>query len=71
MHRPVTRGQNLMTIVDPDTSWQIELEMPEKRLAHLIRARQESDQPLKVTFGLVSNPGTEYEGELLHIDEKT
>jgi hypothetical protein len=70
LHRPVTRGQNLMTIVDPETSWQIELEMPEKRLAHLIRARQKSDQPLKVTFGLVSNPGTEYEGELLDIDEK-
>jgi hypothetical protein len=70
MHRPVTRGQNLMTIVDPDTSWQIELEMPEKRLAHLIRACRESEEPLKVTFGLVSNPGTEYEGELLDIDEK-
>jgi len=70
MHRPVTRGQNLMTIVDPETSWQIELEMPEKRLSHLIKARRESDEPLTVTFGLVSNPGTEYEGKLLDIDEK-
>ena len=70
MHRPVTRGQSLMTVVDPDTQWLIELEMPERRLAHLIAAKRESEQPLRVTFGLVSNPGTEYEGELLDIDEK-
>ena len=70
MHRPVSRGQNLMTIVNPETQWQIELEMPERRLTHLIKAQQQSDTPLKVTFGLVSNPGTEYEGELLGIDRK-
>jgi transcriptional regulator with GAF, ATPase, and Fis domain len=70
MHRPVTRGQNLMTVVDPNTKWLIELEMPERRLAHLIEAKRKSDKPLKVTFGLVSNPGTEYVGELLDIDEK-
>ncbi|MFT5299326.1 MAG: hypothetical protein ACI814_000094 [Mariniblastus sp.] len=70
MHRPVTRGQNLMTVVDPATQWLVELEMPERRLAHLIKAKRESDTPLKVTFGLVSNPGTEYEGILLDIDEK-
>lgn len=70
MHRHVTRGQSLMTIVDPDTQWMIELEMPERRLAHLIEAKRKSDQPLRVTFGLVSNPGTEYVGELLDIDEK-
>ncbi len=70
MHRPVTRGQNLMTVVDPNTNWLIELEMPERRLAHLIDAKRRNNSPLKVTFGLVSNPGTEYTGELLDIDEK-
>ena len=70
MHRPVTRGQSLMTVVDPDTQWMIELEMPERRLAHLIHANRQSKQPLVVTFGLLSNPGVEYQGELLDIDEK-
>ena len=70
LHRPVVRGQSLMTIVHPDTQWRIELEMPERRLIHLIRAMENSQQPLRVTFGLVSNPGTEYEGELISVDRK-
>ena len=70
LNRPVELGKNLMTIVPPDTPWQIELEMPERRLMHLLKAQKDSDKPLKVTFGLVSNPGTEYEGEVLRIDSK-
>jgi multidrug efflux pump subunit AcrA (membrane-fusion protein) len=70
LHRPVVRGQSLMTIVHPDTKWRIELEMPERRLIHLIRAMKHSQQPLKVTFGLVSHPGTEYEGQLISVDQK-
>ena len=59
-----------MTVVPPNTPWQIELQMPERRLAHLLRAQKNSKTPLTVTFGLVSNPGTEYEGEILRIDRK-
>ena len=70
LNRPVERGQNLMTVVPPDTPWQIELEMPERRLMHLLKAQKESGEPLKVTFGLFSNPGTEYEGEILRVDQK-
>lgn len=70
INRPVEQGQSLMTVVPLDTRWQIELEMPERRLSHLLKAQQESDKPLKVTFGLVSNPGVEYEGEILRIDRK-
>ena len=70
MNRAVERGQKLMTVVAPDTSWQVELEMPEKRISHLLKAQRDSDTPLKVTFGLMSNPGTEYVGELVEIDTK-
>ena len=70
MHRPVTRGQNLMTIVNPNTEWIVELEMPERRLGHLAKAMRDSEQPLQVTFALLSNPGTEYTGVVLDIDEK-
>ena len=70
MHRPVTRGQNLMTIVNPNTEWIVELEMPERRLGHLSKAMRDSEQPLQVTFALLSNPGTEYTGVVLDIDEK-
>ena len=70
LRRPVLRGQNLMTIVDPNTDFEVELEMPERRLAHLLDAENDSEEPLKVTFGLISHPGTEYEGIVTRIDRR-
>lgn len=70
LRRPVLRGQNLMTIIDPNTRWQIELQVPERRLAHLITAMEEQDVPLTVTFGLLSHPGVTYDGQLLSIDRQ-
>ena len=69
-NRPVTRGQNLMTVVPPEAVWELELHMPERRLAHLFRAINDNDEELKVTFGMVSNPGTEYTGTLISVDRK-
>ncbi len=68
--RPVRQGQHLMTIVDPETNWQIELRMPERRVAHMLRAMQESKEPLPVKFGLMSQPGVEYVGHVLNIDRQ-
>jgi multidrug resistance efflux pump len=66
--RPVSRGQNLMTVVSPDTQWEIELEMPERRVGHLFNAFQNSKQPLKVNFALVSDPNHEFEGTVIDIN---
>ena len=44
--------------------------MPERRLAHLFRAVNDSDDALEVTFALVSSPGTEYTGSLISVDRK-
>ncbi len=70
LRRPVSRGQNLMTIVHPDTPWQLELEFPERRVAHLLQACRQTDHPLNVTFTLASHPGHEYTGRLSRIDNK-
>jgi multidrug resistance efflux pump len=70
LRRPVRFGQHLMTIVPPDTQWLIELELPERRIAHLSREMQESDELIKVTFALHSLPGREFEGELLSLDQR-
>ena len=69
LRRPVTRGQKLMTVVDPNTLWEIELELPEKRVSHLMRAMK-SDQPILVDFALVSFPGEEFHGKVLSLDRK-
>ncbi len=70
LKRPVDRGQNLMTVVDPKGGWQLELEIPERRIGHLRQRMNDSDQPLLVRFALVSHPGSEFTGELLRIDDK-
>ncbi len=70
LRRPVQRGQNLMTIVPPDTPWQIELELPEKRVAHLMGALSRSNEPLRVSFVLASHPGREFAGKLIEVDNK-
>lgn len=70
LRRPVQRGQHLMTIVPPDTQWQVELRIPERRVSHVLQAMRENDQPLKVTFALMSHPGTEYMGRILYVDQK-
>jgi multidrug efflux pump subunit AcrA (membrane-fusion protein) len=66
--RPVRVGQNLMTIVAPDTRWQLELLVPEKRVGHLIASQKESREPLTVAFTLASNPGSQFRGRIVKID---
>jgi multidrug resistance efflux pump len=70
LHRPVRIGQSLMTLVPPDTEWELELQFPEKRLAHLLAAARQVDAPLPVTFCLASHPGREYRGTIRQIDQR-
>ncbi len=70
LRRPVERGQNLMTIVDPDTNWQVELEIPERRLGHLISRLRDNNDPIDVTFALASHPNRKLSGKLIRVDRK-
>lgn len=38
LQRPVTRGQGLLTLANPDGPWELELYLPERRLAHVQRS---------------------------------
>ena len=67
--RPVKRGQNLMTVVDPAGGWQLELEIPERRMGHLLNRIAEADEPVQVEFSLVSHPGSAIEGSLEKVDQ--
>lgn len=73
INRPVERGQSLMTIVDPDSRWTLELELPERRLGHLLKAlndRGPDQETLDVTFALASIPGRAFQGKLSLIDHQ-
>ncbi len=70
INRPVERGQSLMTIVDPNSNWLLELELPERRLGHLMDALADAKNPLKVTFAMASMPNKEFEGQLHLVDHQ-
>jgi multidrug efflux pump subunit AcrA (membrane-fusion protein) len=72
--RPVVRGQALMTLARPDGPWELELYVPERRLAHLQAAAQlpadpASRPPLDVVFTLSSHPGSQFHGRVIEMEQ--
>lgn len=70
IHRPVQRGQILMTIADPDGDWELEVNMPENRMGHIAGAQKDLEkQDLDVEYILATSPGTSYEGKVKEVHE--
>lgn len=80
--RPVTTGQNLMSVVDPRGAWELEVHMRESRCGHIRRARervqqdptwaqQNPDVGERVTFVLATDPGTTHTGTIREIKGST
>jgi len=66
--RPVQKGQILMSIVDPDGQWLLELDVAESDIRHVAQF-DELDSSLKVKFSLHTHPGREFEGEVVEIQK--
>ncbi|MCS7304003.1 MAG: efflux RND transporter periplasmic adaptor subunit [Thermoguttaceae bacterium] len=67
-HRPVQRGDRLLRIAKTDGPWQVELQVPEDRIGHVLRAKYQADGPLRVRFLLAADPTVSYEGQLVELD---
>jgi hypothetical protein len=67
LRRPVQRGQLLMSVVDPDGAWELELYMPERRIDHLAGAVG-AQKPLSVSFRPASHPERVLTGSVTEID---
>ncbi len=68
LKRPVSRGQGLMTLANPDGPWELELFLPERRLTHLLRA-QSGGAAVEATFILSSHPGQTFRGTVAEIEQ--
>jgi len=68
LSRPVARGQGLLTLANPDGPWELELNLPERRLMHVQRVRGNS-QAVPVSFVLSSHPGQTFHGEVVEIEQ--
>ncbi|MCL2306221.1 MAG: HlyD family efflux transporter periplasmic adaptor subunit [Planctomycetaceae bacterium] len=74
---PVTRGIPLLEIADTDRQkpWRLELDMPEKRMGHVIDyqkslQKQDPNAQLEVIFILASNPNINYHGRVATIHDR-
>jgi multidrug resistance efflux pump len=64
--RPVQKGQVLMSIVDPDGKWFLELDVAESDIRHVV-GPDEASSGAKVSFTLHTHPGREFEGHVVEI----
>lgn len=73
--RPVKQGQTLVAIVDPAGDWEVEVRVPEDHFGHVAErlgppnknagADGATKPKLMITFVLATDPGHEYEGEVI------
>jgi multidrug efflux pump subunit AcrA (membrane-fusion protein) len=63
-NRPVTTGTRIMEIADPSQDWELEVELPEAKMGHVVRHLRElrekdPNAQLAVTFILATHPDPE------------
>jgi multidrug efflux pump subunit AcrA (membrane-fusion protein) len=68
LDRPVNRGENLLEVADPTKEWELEVQMPEKRMGHLAKAEALINDKLPVRFFLATNPSQQFQGKVEKID---
>ena len=71
LDRPVKDGDFLIEVADVNGPWEIELALPDKKVGHVVRAYEASEEPLKVTFILASDPNRTHEGRIKSIATST
>lgn len=66
-NRPVTPGQQLLTVAQPDGKWELELKLPIRHLAHFQKALVQAgpDKRVPVTYVLESHPTSQHQGWLI------
>ena len=68
--RPVTRGEQLMVVVDVDGPWQLELDVNDNNIGHVVAAAKSGKQ-LDVEFILAADPDRTFQGKVVGIGNAT
>ncbi len=69
--RPVRLGQRLMQIADLDGPWQLELSLPDRRIAEVLAAQSARQTPLPVTYVVASDNSHQYKGRVIEVERST
>lgn len=75
-NRPVQRGTLLLSLADDQGPWVLEIKVPEDRVGHILRARNElakssPGKPLEVIYVLATNPEERFRGTVKKIATRT
>jgi multidrug efflux pump subunit AcrA (membrane-fusion protein) len=62
--RPVERGEVLLTVADLARDWQLELEVPDDRVGHVLAAQEKLGRELSVGFRLSSDDREQHMGKI-------
>lgn len=68
-HRPVRRGQSLLQLANTAGDWEIEAYFEQRRLSHLLHARDHSDAPLLTSVRIPSDPSMELAGVVQEVGD--
>jgi multidrug efflux pump subunit AcrA (membrane-fusion protein) len=70
--RPVRRGERLVEVMDDTGAWQVELEVAEKRMGHILRAQEKLNTlNLSVDFVPATSSIRTFEGKLQKISTRS
>ena len=69
--RPVQQGDLLLEVADTGGQWQLELDLPDRKIGHLVRVMEANEQPLKVRFTMAAEPGKHFHGTLRRVAHAT
>lgn len=70
-HRPVRRGEVLMEIMNESGPWELELEVAEHRMGHVLNAQAHSDRTLAADYLLMTSPERSFPAELKQVGTHT
>lgn len=68
--RPVSRGEQLMEIVDVEGDWQLELNLTDPKVGHVLEAAKQNEN-LEVEFILAADPERKFKGQVIEIGKAT
>ena len=71
LNRPVVPGKVLMEVADTDGLWELQLELPDKRIGHVLTAQRDLGTELEVSFILAADPTIRYTGRVVQISNRT
>jgi hypothetical protein len=67
LHRPVNRGDTLLSLADPSRGWELELRVPEDEIGYVANAQSDQPEQLTVSYRLATDPETSLFGRLIEV----